>query len=158
MIALGKKNGFTLIEMLIVIAIIASLSTLTLLTFGKIRRQQRDTNRVSDMSQLQIALAAYKRDLGIYPSIITGGEEIRSVGNSTTTVYMAKVPIPPSERDGSCASYALYSSYYYLPSSDFKSYCLFFCLGNNSSELTAGAKIANPFGVVNTYLNNYQCW
>ncbi len=153
-----KNRGFTLLEMLVVVLIIGILSTLSLVTYNKVNRQNRDSTRVSDISQLQVALAAYKRDLNVYPSVITAGQEIRGTGSSTTTLYMAKVPTPPTPSDGDCGNYPLYTSYYYLPSSNAKSYCLFFCLGGATSDLAAGAKIAKPSGIVDGALGINQCY
>ena len=154
-----KIKGFTFIEMVVVVFIIVILATITISFLSASRQRNRDTVMISDVSQLQIALSSYKRDIGTYPTIITGGQELRGAGSitATTTLYMALVPTPPTPRDGNCANYPLYTSYYYLPSSDYKNYCLFFCLGGNTGDITADAKIAMPKGIISGALGSSAC-
>ncbi|PIU36636.1 prepilin-type cleavage/methylation domain-containing protein, partial [Candidatus Roizmanbacteria bacterium CG07_land_8_20_14_0_80_34_15] len=56
------KHGFTLIELLVVIAIIGSLSALFLPNFMAARERARDTQRKSDLRQIQKALEMHKQD------------------------------------------------------------------------------------------------
>lgn len=62
------KKGFTLIEMLVVIGIMALLTALASFNFNQARARSRDIQRKSDMKQLQSALEAYKNDYGYYPN------------------------------------------------------------------------------------------
>ncbi len=57
----GRDTGFTLIELMVVIAIVAVISLVVILTLNpaEILRQSRDANRVSDMSTLRSSLALY---------------------------------------------------------------------------------------------------
>lgn len=61
------RRGFTLIELLVVIAIIALLSSVVLSSLNTARAKARDAERLSDLHQLEIALAAYYADNGSYP-------------------------------------------------------------------------------------------
>lgn len=134
-------------ELLVVITVIGLLATAGVLTFNKVNRQHRASTIVSDIGQIQISLAAYKGDLKVYPQNLVGGAELRGTGATTSTIYMAEVPVPPTIKDGDCADYPMYNSYYYVPSSDFKNYCLFFCLPVDAGDLTAGAKVLKPSGI-----------
>jgi prepilin-type N-terminal cleavage/methylation domain-containing protein len=60
-------RGFTLIELLVVIAIIGVLSSVVLASLNTARMRARDARRLSDLSQLQIALETYYSDNGKYP-------------------------------------------------------------------------------------------
>jgi prepilin-type N-terminal cleavage/methylation domain-containing protein len=60
-------EGFTLIELLVVIAMIGLLATMAVVAFGDAQKKARDAKRLSDMSQLQKALALYLDDNGSYP-------------------------------------------------------------------------------------------
>jgi len=61
------KKGFTLIELLVVIAIISVLSSIVLSQLNEARAKARDTRRVSDLKNIQLALELYRDDNGAYP-------------------------------------------------------------------------------------------
>jgi type II secretion system protein G len=67
-----KQSGFTLIELLVVVAIIGLLGSIVMTSLSLARRKARDTQRVSNLSVLRDALAAYHIDNGAYP-VSTGG-------------------------------------------------------------------------------------
>lgn len=75
-----KKKGFSLIELLIVIAIMAILGSLALSAFSTARKQGRDTTRKGDLAQYKVALEQYYTANNSYPT--TGG----AVHNSETSV------------------------------------------------------------------------
>ncbi len=58
------KNGFTLIELLVVIAIIGVLSTVVLASLNTARARARDSARISNIKQVQSALAMYHSENG----------------------------------------------------------------------------------------------
>jgi prepilin-type N-terminal cleavage/methylation domain-containing protein len=63
--ALSRNMGFTLIEILVVIAIVAILSLVVIFTLSpaELLRQARDSNRISDMTLLKTALSLYLVDV-----------------------------------------------------------------------------------------------
>ncbi len=61
------KRGFTLIEILIVVAIIAILASVVLIGLGPVQRQGRDARRISDLQQVQNGLELYYAKCGYYP-------------------------------------------------------------------------------------------
>ncbi len=76
-----KRGGFTLIEILVVIAIISLLSSIVFASLAQARAKARDSKRVQDLIQLRNALELYKTDYGRYPDdIFIGGTEITSAG------------------------------------------------------------------------------
>ena len=87
-----KDRGFTLIELLVVIAIIGILSSVVLASLSNARSKARDAQRVSDITQFQIALE-YFFDNAIptkrYP---TDAEGIAILG---TLNYLRSVPVAP---------------------------------------------------------------
>lgn len=64
-------RGFTLIELLVVIAIIGILSSVVLASLNTARLKSRDTRRISDIKQLQLALALYFDSAGGYPATLS---------------------------------------------------------------------------------------
>lgn len=67
-----KKNGFTLIEILIVVAIIGILSTMGLMAFQTSLRRSRDARRIAEIKSLQGAAEQYYADNNGYPDTILG--------------------------------------------------------------------------------------
>jgi prepilin-type N-terminal cleavage/methylation domain-containing protein len=66
---LKLKSAFTLIELLIVIAIIGILMTIVLVSTSGARKSARDTTRKSDLNQYRAALEAVSANYeGKYPS------------------------------------------------------------------------------------------
>jgi prepilin-type N-terminal cleavage/methylation domain-containing protein len=62
-----QKRGFTLIEMLVVIAIIGILVALLLPMLGRARRSAQITSTKSTINNLKVALENYRLEWGIYP-------------------------------------------------------------------------------------------
>lgn len=62
-----RRRGFTLIEILIVVAIIAILSSVVLVGLGPTRRLGRDSKRIADLKQVQQGLELYNLKCGYYP-------------------------------------------------------------------------------------------
>ncbi len=67
MIHAEKTQGFTLVELIVVIGIIGILSTLGMSSYSSVQRKARDAKRVADAHEIKIALAAYYADKGSYP-------------------------------------------------------------------------------------------
>lgn len=67
-----NKSGFTLVELIIVIAIIAILITMSIASFGTITKRSRDTRRKSDIEQVRSALEAYRANNKFYPNTGSG--------------------------------------------------------------------------------------
>lgn len=63
----GRKQGFTLIELVVVMAIIAVLAALMVAALSAARRQARNTMRLSDAKTFQIALEMYHSKYGKFP-------------------------------------------------------------------------------------------
>lgn len=68
-INLRKSHGFTLVELLVVLAIIGILATIILAVFSDMKARGRDSRRVSDLNALSKALALYLSINDAYPAI-----------------------------------------------------------------------------------------
>jgi general secretion pathway protein G len=104
-------RGFTLIELLVVIAIIGLLSSVVLASLNTARAKARDALRISEVKELQTALAFYYIDNGAYPIVPGGGyAEIWSTEatwNTTSILktalvpkYISKLPVDPKNTGG----------------------------------------------------------
>lgn len=70
MISLKKRNqGFTIVELLIVIVVIGILALLVITTYSGIQSKARNSKRSSDISTIQTQLEAFFQNSGYYPSL-----------------------------------------------------------------------------------------
>lgn len=68
------KKGFTLIELLVVIAIIGVLASIVLASLNTARKKARDSRRIADVKQIQLALELYAdANSGKYPDDLGTG-------------------------------------------------------------------------------------
>jgi prepilin-type N-terminal cleavage/methylation domain-containing protein len=69
MISLNKRQaGFTIVELLIVIIVIALLGAIVVNTHSSIELKTRNTQRVTEIDQIQEQLEAFYSQNGYYPS------------------------------------------------------------------------------------------
>lgn len=64
-----KHKGFTLVELLVVISIIAVISGIAIASYSQAGKNARDNQRLLDAKQLEVALALYYSENGEYPAI-----------------------------------------------------------------------------------------
>ena len=76
-----RKAGFTILEILIVLAVFGLLATLAVLSLNSARARVRDAQRLSDVSTLSAALSRYWLDKATYPA--SGGIELGKPGTNT---------------------------------------------------------------------------
>ena len=70
MISLKKRNqGFTIVELLIVIVVIGILALLVITTYSGIQQKARNSKRQTDVQSLQTQLEAFFSQNGYYPSL-----------------------------------------------------------------------------------------
>lgn len=131
--------GFTLIELLVVIAIIGTLSALLLPNFMSARQKARDSNRKSDIRQIQKALELYKLDqvTPAYPDstsnalytvgycMYSGGAGAGATCAAGANIYMSKIPGDPQ-------SQTTPTPYFYSRNANLIDYTLCACLENTA--------------------------
>jgi len=71
------KKGFTVVELLIVIVVIAILAAISIVAYNGIQKRGRDSNRVSDISAIEKSIRLYGADSGSFAimSAGSGGDE-----------------------------------------------------------------------------------
>jgi len=112
----NKRKGFTLIEMLVVVAIIGTLASLVAANITSGRVRARDARRKHDLGQVKNALRLYYNDYQSYPA--NTGDDIDGCGvtgtstcvwgsdfTADTTKYMSQLPIDPTNSGNFVYSY-----------------------------------------------------
>lgn len=138
-----NQKGFTLVELLVVVAIIGILSTLLTANFIAVRQRGRDSQRKSNLRQIQSALELYRADQAGYPTAgpnagnfpTACGSAFTNVAGSTT--YMQKVPCDPTNVP------------YTYSSTDTTRYTLIGCLENSNDSEKDLTNVAPCTGTTN---------
>lgn len=89
--ALGLSKGFTLVELLVVIAVIGILATLLLLQLGTARAKARDAARIAHVNQIRTAVEFYFDDNAKYFDT--------STMSGLAPKYIQKIPTDPLAAD-----------------------------------------------------------
>lgn len=102
---INSRQGFTIVELLIVIVVVAVLATISVSAFSGTQQRARDTQRVQDMQAIVKALELYKIQTGNYPPASTvntiNGWEVSSknpgqfLSALRTSGVISKVPVDP---------------------------------------------------------------
>jgi prepilin-type N-terminal cleavage/methylation domain-containing protein len=64
-----RQSGFTIVELLIVIVVIAILAAITIVSFNGIQTRANNSSRVSEFSQWRKSFEIYKINTGAYPVV-----------------------------------------------------------------------------------------
>ena len=100
-----RSWGFTLIELMVVVSIIAILVAIAISGYSTFQKNSRDVRRKSDLATIQSALEQYHADQGNYPSI----DKVRTDNSLTdpdgNKTYLNKIPGDPL---GGTTDYAYY--------------------------------------------------
>ena len=68
-----QQTGFTIVELLIVIVVIAILAAISIVAYNGIQTRGRDAQRLSDVATVQKAMELFNTDQGRYPNPTAGG-------------------------------------------------------------------------------------
>lgn len=91
---LKKQQGFTIIELLIVIVIIAILAAITLVAYNNIQARARDSIRKQDLATIAEALKMYSVDHGDYVGAGSGcGSSGSGSGWFSANDYSPNLPV-----------------------------------------------------------------
>jgi len=135
-----RKKAYTLAEIVLAVMIIGLIFSIVSVSLSEIRRNSRDTRRVSDIAQIQLALEEYYRDEGFYPDTLNLGENL--IGSTTNRIYIIRVPQNPQPAASNCEP----SNYQYTKDGD--SYQIKFCLEKNIDEYNTGQNCLSPIGEI----------
>jgi prepilin-type N-terminal cleavage/methylation domain-containing protein len=106
------KSGFTLIELMVAITIIAIMASVAIFGLPSVSQKGQDTQRLAGFRELELAIAGYKNINGKYPDAGSGTDYIVGL----TPGYMQRLPQDTAQGNG--------NGFIYAVSADKKSYCL----------------------------------
>jgi len=132
MIKSKREKGFTLIEILIVVAIIGILSSIVLVGLGSFRSRGRDARRVADLREVQNALELYYAKTGAYP--VGKNVGVATLNLQNEGIGVTKIPSDPGS-----------GTYQY--GSDGKSYVLSATLEEEAASILGDDIDGTVFGV-----------
>jgi len=140
-----KQKAFTLVEVLIVVAIISILAAFAVVSLQQMRKNARDAKRMDNMEKIHSALELFANQYGRYPTIEEWSEGF--IGSSTEGIFfMQEIPSAPSPADGDCLDAS--NTYVYTPRDNEASYTIDFCTGKQVSNLPGGTKQMTPGGII----------
>ncbi len=90
----NTKRGFTLIEILVVIAIIGLLSSVVLASLATSRAKARDAKRIADLDEVKKALELYYDSNGGYPGT-SAGWPYPIPSTLVTNGFIGQIPVTP---------------------------------------------------------------
>jgi prepilin-type N-terminal cleavage/methylation domain-containing protein len=105
-----NKNGFTLIELMVVVGLIAILLAMVLINLNKNRIRARDNIRVAHIQTIRLALEEYRAVCGVFPATLE-----LDTNNTRTSLqqsssngcefelgdFIPEIPTAPALADGS---------------------------------------------------------
>ncbi|MEI6378779.1 MAG: hypothetical protein WCO55_03900 [Candidatus Falkowbacteria bacterium] len=136
-----RRIAFSLIETIVIIALVAALAIIATAMFRQNQSRTRDLQRVHDIKNLQEALEIYHQKVGVYPNTLTAGHPLITPGGE---IIAAKIPVNPKPAD------CRISNYSYKSLDGGLSYNLVFCLANSYADISPGRCVADPSNFCNS--------
>ena len=155
----ATRKGFTLIEILIVVAIIAILASVVLVGLGPTQQAGRDARRLSDLHETQNGLELYYNKCGFYPgsaaaTACTAANNVNTGGYASmvTAITGSGLGIPSIPLDPTNATPHIYR---FATDANASNYILSAVLENkNNSVFTSYTPLPTGIYTIGDTLNN----
>lgn len=88
-----RRRGFTLIELMIVVSVIATLAAVAVPKMANALRKAKEGQTKGNVGRIRSALSIYYADMeGQYPTCAYGGPDNQVLDNSLVPKYINKIP------------------------------------------------------------------
>jgi len=130
-----SRRGFTIIELLVVVAVIALIAAAVLATLSSARTKSRDARRLADIKSIQTALDLYVTNARVFPNptapeglCLTGSDAV-----STQLINTSSIAAMPQDPLQNCSD----NFHYHYASTDGSTYTIsFYVEGGNVPGIT----------------------
>lgn len=169
------KSGFTIVELLIVIVVIAILAAISIVAYNGIQSRARDAGRIQKIKDIAKAIELYKIDNGQYPPIHDGngfesacGSQTENWGHCDRNKQLSDMIAPYMKLDPTSLSDATQGSYAYYYNSaaanNYQTYGFMVYLQGDGGQ-NDGGYLANAYEVgqdpsycMSTYTGTNALW
>jgi prepilin-type N-terminal cleavage/methylation domain-containing protein len=149
-----KQRGFTMVEILVVIAVIGILASVMFAAFSGVRDKARDVKRKAELSQIGqfLMMSCYLPDAGTgeYDLVLLAQEILNK--NPQYANYLRSVPRDP--RSGTETE----SKYIYIVNAEGTKCALYANLENSGEQITLPITVPTPGGGKGTFEAESSGW